>query len=292
MSSNFGIGREQLQARLGFSTIAMPGDKRVGGEDIAMIREAGISRIEICGLHDAKHYDYKDRKQLAEIKSECEKQGVSIVSVHAPCPDYGSSDEEERVEAVKETIIAGHAAAELGAGMFVVHFGVCERSEKSVNEVLDGLGDTELKITIENLPQVPDLREHVKFIERIDCERFGLTIDIGHPWDDDGANPFTKECRAREALAQCGSHVVHLHLHDCVLNEKRGLVDHFPPFSGQILWDEVFLALNDVGYGGEYMFEAASDVTWPGADTGWVPLEETITRTAAFPAEFFSRYGE
>ncbi len=290
MNDRFGITLEKLQDGLGFSTIALPGNTLVVEKDIAMIREAGISRIELCGLFGPGHFNYRDPKYLAEIKRACERQGVSVVSVHAPCPDYADSDDDKRAAAVEDTVIAGHAAAELGASVFVAHFGICERSEESIHEVLDGLGDTELTVTIENLPHIPDLGDYLQFMDRIDSDRFGLTVDIGHVRDPDGSYPFSKKSHARETLAQCGSRVVHLHLHDVRPHDKNTWMDHFPPFSGVVLWDEVFMALKDIGYSGEYMFEPASSVTLEGNNNGWVSLEETILGTAAFPKEFFSRH--
>ena len=78
-----------------------------------------------------------------------------------------------------------------------------------------------------------------------------------------------------EVMAVCEHRLLHLPLHDFV---ER---DHCPPFDGTIRWGEILLALDDIGYEGELMFEAGA----------FVPLEDTLRKTAAFPDEFAARFG-
>ena len=149
-------------------------------------------------------------------------------------------------------------------------------SKRTVRELIEHLDDTQIKLTVENLPSEPDLRDYLTFVDRIGCPRFGLTVDIGHTRDADGINPFVKMERAREAMAACEHRLFHLHLHDFTDT------DHYPPFDGNIQWDEIFSALRDIGYIGEFMFEAGQRVS----------LEDTLKKTSAFPNEFAVRYGD
>ena len=265
------ITAEDIRARLGFSTIAMPGEVPIGAREIAMIREAGITRVEICGLHPQSHYDYDNRAQVQEIMAECARQGVSAVAVHGPGVPYNHAYEQVRRAAVKEAIASARVAVEMGASIFVAHFNIDDNSARTVNEMLDALDDTDLKLTVEN---GGDLRDFAAFVDRIGSDRFGMVVDIGHTRDEDGVNPFVKKMRAREAMAVCGKRLLHLHLHDFVD------ADHYPPFDGRVQWDEIFLALQDIGYCGEYMFEAIARVS----------LDDTLRKTAAFPDEFARRY--
>ena len=265
---------EAIQQRLGFSTIAMPYNKRVGASQIAMIRKAGIERIEICGLHPPTHYDYHDTAQVAEITAECHKQGINIVSVHGPSLPYDSPYEEVRRAVVKEALASVRVAEEMGASVFVAHFNANDYSERTVRELIEQLEGTEVQLAVENLPDVPELDDYLTFVDRIDCPRFGLTVDIGHTRDPDGINPFVKPERAHKVMAACGHRLVHLHLHDFVD------VDHYPPFDGDIQWDQIFSALQDLEYTGEFMFEAVARLS----------LEDTLKKTSAFPNEFAARY--
>ena len=73
---------EEIEARLGSSTILFPRDRLLQAEDIEKLRKVGITRIEVCGLGNPGHLDVDDRKYLSWVRSECEEQGVSVVSTH------------------------------------------------------------------------------------------------------------------------------------------------------------------------------------------------------------------
>ena len=263
---------EQIRQRLGYSTCAFPGDEPFGARHIAMIREAGIQRVEICGLHPPTHYDYHDAAQVAEIKAACQKQGVSIVAVHGPGVPYDSRYESVRVAALREGLASARVAQELGASIFVAHFNANERSERTVCEMLEDLEGGDIKLAVEN---GKDLTDFCGFVDRIGSDRFGMVVDIGHTRDPDGVNPFIKSGRAYEAMASGGHRLFHLHLHDFASS------DHYPPFDGTIQWGEIFLALQDTAYAGEFMFEIA----------GRGSIDDTLQKTVAFPNEFVRRYG-
>jgi len=264
---------EAIRQRLGVSTIAIAGN--VGAREIAMIREAGITRVELCGLALPAQYDYHNRTQVREIMDECRAQGVRIVSVHGPGVPYDTPYEAVRRGAVQEALASARVAEEMGASVFVAHFNANEHAQRTICEMLERLDDADIVLAVENLPPTPDLRECRALVDRIGSDRFGIGLDIGHDRDPDGVNPFVKAGRARETIAICGSRLVHVHLHDFVES------DHYPPFDGNVRWDEVFLGLEDIGYTGEFMFEAVATVS----------LADTLKKTAAFPEEFAARYG-
>jgi sugar phosphate isomerase/epimerase len=267
---------EAIQQQLGLSTIAMPGNELFGAREIGMIREVGITRIEICGLHPPTHYDYHNRTQVQDIIGECRTQGIRIVSVHGPEVPYDSPYEAVRRGAVDEAVASAMVAEEMGASVFVAHFNANAHAERTVCEMIERLDGADIKLAIENLPRAPDLRDCRAFVDRIDSDRFGIAIDIGHDRDPDGVNPFVKDGRARETIALCKGRLVHVHLHDFVDG------DHYPPFDGGVRWDETFLGLQDVQYTGEFMFEAIARVS----------VTDTLKKTAAFPDEFVARYGD
>ena len=241
-----------------------------------MIREAGITRVEICGLRPPTHYDYHNRTQVQEIMDECRTQEIRIVAVHGPGVPYGTPYEAVRRGAVEEAVASARIAEEMGASVFVAHFSTNEHAERTVCEVMNRLDDADIMLAIENLPSGPDLHDCRAFVDRIGCEKFGIALDIGHPRDPDGGNPFVKEGRARETIAVCENRLVHVHLHDFVET------DHYPPFDGDVRWDETFQGLQDIGYTGEFMFEAGAPVS----------VADSLRKTAAFPGEFAARYGD
>ena len=263
---------EHIRERLGISTVLMSGADRFGAREIAEIREAGITRIEICGLHPPTHYDYHDPIQVSEITRECQKQGIAVVAVHGPGLPYDCPYEEVRQAVVREAVRSACVAEEMGASVFVGHFNTNERSARTIEEILNCLDGGSIKLAVEN---GGNLKDFADFVDRIGSDRFGMVVDIGHTRDADGINPFVKIERAREVMACCEHRLFHLHLHDFVET------DHYPPFDGNIRWHEIFLALQDIGYAGEFMFEPVARIS----------IEDTLKKTAAFPEEITARYG-
>ena len=176
---------ETIRRRLGLSTVAMLGNERFGARQIGMIREAGITRIEICGLHPPTHFDYRDIAQVSEITTECQKQGITIVSVHGPGLPYDCPYEEVRQAVVKEAVTFARVAEEMGATIFIDHFNTNDHSGRTVCDMLDRLDGSIIRLTVEN---GEDLKDFADFVDSIGSNRFGMGIDIGHTRDADGIN--------------------------------------------------------------------------------------------------------
>ena len=261
---------EEIAERLGSSTLVFERTTSIGAREIATIRQAGITRVEICGCLSRLHFDYRNRVQVSEITAECRKQGVTVVSVHGPDLPYDSEYEEVRKGAVNEALAAVKVAEEMGASVFVDHFGTDGHAEKTVSEILRDLDGSQVKLAIEN---GTDLREFMMFVDRIGSDRLGMCVDLGHTRDPDGVNPFIKKNSARMTMAQCGTRLFHVHLQD-VLDR-----DHLPPFDGNVPWQDIFAAFRDIDYKGEFVFEVHSGA--PG---------DELQKTAAFPRAFVRRY--
>lgn len=268
---------QEIQQRLGTSTIVFSRDRRLLSEDIEMIAARGIKHIEICGLGDPGHLDVEDSKFVSFVRKETERNGIKVVSTHSPGYNYTSEDEDHRTAAVAQGVTAARVSEELGAGVMVCHFRPDEPSERSITEMLDQLDGTSIKLAIEN---GRDLAEHTSFVDRIGSERFGMVVDVGHTRDDDEVNPFIKRDRARETMAQCGQRLIHLHLHDWVDR------DHFSPLDGALQWGEVFAAFKDIGYKGYFMFEAA----YPPGRRGDIDPPYVLDKVGEFPTEFVKHF--
>ena len=271
---------EEIEARLGASTVAFrvpPYPRPIGAPEIAVMRKAGLTRIEVTGIRSPHGFDFWDRAQLAEVRAACRNEGVSVVSVHGPNGGYASEDDDERRAAVRRAVTAARVAEELGAGVMVFHFGTDERAERSVVDVLEQTEGSTLRLAVEN---GKDLGEFADIVDRVGSDRFGMIVDIGHTRDADGVNPFTKPEAARRTMAYCGGRLIHLHLHD--FRET----DHLAPMDGDIEWGEIFGAFRDIDYKGQLMFESAWRDTARTLDPEYV-----LARTAAFPRSFVERYG-
>ena len=277
---------EEIEARLGSSTILFPRDRLLQAEDIAKMRGAGITRIEICASGSPGHLDIHNQGHITEIASQCEQEGVSIKSIHSPGFPYNSEDEHIRKKAVADGVVAAKVAEEMGARVMVCHFHTKEQSERSITEMLDKLEGHSIKLAIEN---GLDLADYTAFVDKIGSDRLGMAVDIGHTRDEDGVNPFIKKDRARETMAQCSDRLIHLHLHDWVESlgatlEGEFYGDHFAPLDGSIEWAEVFAALRDIDYKGVLMFEAC----W--GEKRELSPDYVLGKVASFPQAFVDRY--
>ena len=95
---------DEIAERLGATTGVFFGEETpLGARQIAAIRAAGITRIEVCGIGSPRHFDYGNPQQAADVVRECREQGVEVVSAHGPSVEYAAMDEDERVAAVYES---------------------------------------------------------------------------------------------------------------------------------------------------------------------------------------------
>ena len=274
---------EEVSARLGISTCAFSRDRRLGAREIAEIAASGIKRIEISGIRPRSFYDCYDQSQIDEIRGACDRHGVRVVSMHVPVLPTDSEYEPVRKGAVEALVDAVRKGAELGAAVCVGHFGTNDHAERSIVEMLEQTGDSGVTLVNENLSEHPS--HYLPLCDRVGSARFGFALDIGHATDGDGVSLFTHEEQIRPIIAQCASHLRHLHLHDfgdeavevVVEGQRVAVRDHNAPFTGHVRWRSLFAALAEVGYSGELMFEAMFPST-----------EEVISWTADVPRALFA----
>jgi len=267
----------EIAERLG-SSMAVFQKERLAARHVAAIRELGIQRIEL--VMKPETLDFQDRRQVKEILAECQKQGVSVVSVHGNLQrKYNDRVEEKRRAASAALLDEIRFAEEAGARILVAHFGMDDAARKTVTGLLDQTRDLRIRLTVENMGG--GLKPYADFVDRIGSDRFGLTVDIGHARDPDGVNPFVKQGRAADVLALGGQRVWHLHLHETFNLPTKA--DHRAPMhpDGIIRWDEVFAGLKASQYGGVFLFE----------DGRGENPEEWTKLAAEFPTNFAVKYG-
>lgn len=265
----------EISSRLGIS-MAVYQKEHLGARHIAAVRAAGISYIELTMI--PQRFDLTDRKQVSEILRECQRQKVTIVSVHGNLQlKYNDPDDEKRRSAAAHLLDEIRFAEEAGAGILVAHFGTNDQSRKTVMELLEKTKDLRVRLTVENMRG--SLKPYAAFVDKIGSKRFGLTVDIGHIRDADGVNPMVKKGRAGKVFSQGGRRVWHLHLHDTF--DLKTKPDHRPPMhrDGIIEWGEVFTALKAIDYKGVFLFE----------DGRGEEPEQWIRLAAEFPNNFITR---
>ena len=250
---------------------------RVGAREIAGIRSVGIEKIEISSVPPS--FDYHNQEQVDEILAACQNEGVSVVAMHGPFKlPYRDTEEIEQV--IEESLRALDLAIRAEARVYVAHFGNDDHAADVVHRLLDATANETICLTSEN--QVGQrLRPYVDLSDRVASPRFGMIVDIGHARDTGGINPFTLPDVGRRWLADCGSRLRHVHLHDSFDLSKKP--DHRPPLhdDGLIKWDDVLAGLDDAGYTGDLVFEDGR-----GEDS-----EDWVNHVATFPQRYEEKYG-
>lgn len=284
---------QEIRARLGVSTTGMQSlwpvaEEQLGERHFAQLRALGISKLEVTqSCVPARIRDIKPIAQGAK------NQGIEIVAVHGLGGKFSSAyedglTEKERTDSVQRASREGEKALELGASIILFHFGTTESSAQSVGELLEFFKGTPLILGGENvgravssLKDSDEVADFVRFADRIDSDRYGLVLDLGHARDADGVNPFLKEEAAYKTVILCRRRLIHLHLQDTV----QGMADpHYPPFDGQVRWLDVFQALYDIEYPGCFMFEPVHD----GYHGDSVP-SDTLRKVGTFPRRLIVR---
>ena len=126
---------DQIQARLGTSTnIFFWESPRLGAEQIAMIADAGIRRIEIAS--DMNQFDHNDPAHVAELADACRQCEVEIVSCHMPDLPWACAWPEVRKGTIREFLALCEATEQLGGSLMVCHFNMDEQTESFIREVL------------------------------------------------------------------------------------------------------------------------------------------------------------
>jgi sugar phosphate isomerase/epimerase len=267
----------EIAQKLGISMAVFQAE-RLDARHVVAIRQLGIRRIEL--LMAPTTFDFQDRQQVKEVLAECQKQGVSVVSVHGNLKRrYNDPVEEKRRAAAAALLDEIRFAEEAGAGILVAHFSTGDAARKTVTEMLDQTRDLRIRLTVENMGG--GLKPYADFVDRIGSDRFGLTVDIGHARDPDGVNPFVKPGRAVDVLKLAGPRVWHLHLHETFNLPTKA--DHRAPMhpEGIICWDEAFAGLKAIDYRGVFLFE----------DGRGENPDEWTRLAGEFPRNFVTRYG-
>lgn len=244
-------------------------------ETVDINAAAGFTGIDF-GFHNSEKYYNEDtdseifKEYFTELRKRAESKGVVFAQAHAPAP---SSD---RDEAISEKIFHNirrtlRNASYLGIPIVVVHpcqhLTFCkegvpellyEYNMKFYNALKPYAEEYGVKIALENMWQYikgnnidhstcsrPD--EFIKYYDPLDKNVFTCCLDIGHTFlvrEDPAA--FIKKLGADRLGC--------LHVHDV-----DGINDsHTMPFYGNINWDSVCSALKDIGYRGNFTYEANS----------------------------------
>ena len=202
-----------------------------------------------------------DEAFYRELGNYARQRGITICQAHAPFPS--SYPEADKTALRFEQIVQGMKnAAYLGAPMIVVHacthMDYAEHADELFEFNLDFYRrlipyarEFGIKIAIENIGRVSVVStpERLnKLYDTLNDPVFTICFDVGHCLLQ-GVDP-------AEAIRKLGDRLVNgcTHVHD-----NGGDSDaHTLPYYGAVKWEEVMVALADIGYKGELNYEASN----------------------------------
>lgn len=242
---------------------------------IRMIAQAGFDAID-WSVYDAnaasalvRFSDY--REKALEIRHMAEDCGMTVNQCHAPfrfdfASEAGFADAFEMVTRCIE------AAAIMGAGTIVVHplhFRRYRQNQALVykenlayfRSLLSCAEESGIVLCAENMWQWNDAHTAVaadacafpeelsSLIDEIGSEHFAACLDLGHA----EVTGRETQCTTADFIRRLGGKRLRaLHVHD-----SDGQSDlHTAPYIGKIDWDGVLTALKEIGYTGDFTFEA------------------------------------
>ncbi len=219
---------------------------------LALIARVGFSCIELNCYQGEKDFDWRSRRALRELARVSEHTGVAVSSVHVP-GQYPRTHVDGAMgrEYVDTTKAFCHIAAELGAGVVVIHALKArhkgptewdELMERLLEELAEHVQPLPVTLGLENLTWRVVPSEDLALVGRHDAASMGFVLDSGH------AHLFGE---LDAYLAGCGQRLCGVHIHD----NGRTKDEHLLPGEGTIDWEWFMNGLVRTGYRGPLMLE-------------------------------------
>lgn len=232
------------------------------------------------------------------VKRRADELGILINQTHGKLEGFRNIEEEDNA-LVRNTELDCFATATLGASTCVIHnatsifFGAHPDSElmhrmsynlftsvlpfakeNNIKIATETFGDAVRFSAVDFFGDIEEFEKAYRAIKEIDelKDSFTVCVDTGH---SNKAMRFGNP-KAGDVIRRLGKEVTVLHLHD----NDTFTDQHKMPFSGTIDWEDVFGALDEIGYNGVYNLELA---------LGFYG-QELIVDTAAFAVKVMKNY--
>lgn len=236
---------------------------------IRMLCEAGFDALDFSMFSLGNENDplnTEGNAYIENIKKTANEYGVVFNQAHAPFPSCKENDEEYNKKMFKAIVRAMEICNILEIGIVVVHpTDISNQEEKKrynldfYNRLLPYCVKYNVKVALENMwgydgvakkiiPNVCSTAEELaEYVDALDKKYFTVCLDLGHCGlvGEDAAN----------MIRILGSdRLTSLHVHD---NDGANDI-HTAPYFGVMDWNAITRALADIGYTGDFTFEADS----------------------------------
>lgn len=248
-------------------------------EALTIIAESGFDAVDYS-MTNKQEYCGKEseteafQNKLKDIRSRIEANGLVVNQSHAPYPSaYGESYKNE--EAFNEIVRSMRNAATLGAPIIVVHpiiyypeghegdeEALFDRNIEFYSRLKPYCEEFNIKVGIENdWKWLRTLNGRVtvkaanstpetfcRYIDTMDSPYFVGCLDLGHA--------LVVKHQAEEFIRKLGGKRLQaLHVHDVTPYYDSHLI---PYYGGMVNWEESIKALREVGYQGDFTYEAGN----------------------------------
>lgn len=265
-----GISTWNLQEKYGdFEALKIAKEIGADAVDFAMANKRFDYRVE-GSLYNKS--DEEIVKYFSELKAYADELGIAICQTHGH--DCGFKNKQEEDDALVENIRLNLlATAALGAPVCVIHnatslfmgaepdpelmhklsFDLFTRTLPFAKEYNVKLATETFGDAYQNIDFFGNMDEFMKAynaIKQLDeyKDYFTTCVDTGH---SNKAHKLFGQPKPADVIRRIGSDIAVLHL-----NDNDGIYDqHKTPKSGNIDWNDVFKALDEVGYDGVYNME-------------------------------------
>jgi sugar phosphate isomerase/epimerase len=245
----------------GFTNDSLP-------EAVRQIAGHGYDGVELLADEPHAYFPTFSESDRADLLSALDETGLAVSNVNAntatgyyddapPSPFFEPSivtdDDERRQWRIDYTKRAVDLAADTGAPAVCVATGralpgnppprAYETLVESLHELLDYAEPRGVDIGIEFEPEllIENTAETLELIDDVGRSSLGVNLDIGH------AAVYGEELT--ETIHQAAGHITGVHVED-IAGGRRGKHYHLIPGLGDIDFESVFEAFDDVGYDG------------------------------------------
>lgn len=232
---------------------------------IEMLADIGYDCLDysMFGIAKPESPLYSDYESYAvELRKVADGCGITFNQTHAPFPSYKADNDEYNAKILPAIHRALAVTSIIGAKYVIVHPTALRTGQKEFNlNFFNGLlplcKEYDVVVALENMfgsnknnfQIIPNVcstgREFCEYLDELDSRYFTACLDIGHA----GLVGET----APDMIRELGhDRLKSLHVHDNNFLRDQ----HTLPFTQSLDWPAIMQALKDIGYTGEFTFEA------------------------------------
>lgn len=236
---------ESMKVKTGFRTVGF--SKWNIFDTLKEIKNIGYDGVELCLEHPDMVPQKMDDKMIADIRSYLEHIGLEIASV-----SYHGDNDPLDIK-ISNTYKAIDIASKLGAQILIIN---CEKKDDKVAEQYKGLVERmrdlasyaeEKKVLLAFEPEplliIQTAEDMIKLIDDVGSNSLRVNMDVGHTYITDRD--------LAESIIKLKDKIVHVHIEDI----KDKIHNHLYPMDGDIDYQKMFKAFDEIGYGGYYVID-------------------------------------